>query len=190
VSVNLAAARTRDRILDATLVVLARHGVRKLSMSDVSDAAGVSRPTLYRYYATKDDLLRALAEHEQRRFDQGLAVALTRRRAARDRLAAALAYMVQFLDEHPGRTVVDVEPAFTLQHLADALPRHAAALERSVGDALAASPAVRSGACTARDLADVLVRVAISEFLIPHPDPDALLRTLLALAGLRSRSAA
>ncbi|MCB1004277.1 MAG: helix-turn-helix transcriptional regulator, partial [Acidimicrobiales bacterium] len=37
---------TTERILDATLEVLARSGPRKLSLSDVATTAGVSRPTL------------------------------------------------------------------------------------------------------------------------------------------------
>src|SRR5689334_10039447 len=65
VGVNTTVATTTmsDRILDATLVAVARYG-RKCSMSEIAEEAGVSRPTLYRYYATKEALLDALAEHE------------------------------------------------------------------------------------------------------------------------------
>jgi TetR/AcrR family transcriptional repressor of mexCD-oprJ operon len=53
----------RDRfttaILDAAAVVIAEHG-EAASMADVAEAAGIGRATLYRYFATRDDLLRAL----------------------------------------------------------------------------------------------------------------------------------
>ncbi len=50
---------TRRQILDATQrLVVEVHGWT-LSMSEVADRAGVSRRTLYRYFATKEELLEA-----------------------------------------------------------------------------------------------------------------------------------
>jgi AcrR family transcriptional regulator len=173
------------------MLVLAQHGERKLSMSDVSTAAGVSRPTLYRYYPTRDELLRALADHEQRRFDEGLARAIAGARSKRDRLDAALHQIVMFLDrEYAGRRVIDVDPVFILNHLAAVLPAQRRALERSLGDALAVVPAVRSGATTAGDFAELLLRVAMSYYLLPHRDPDALLASMRAIAGIKPERAA
>ena len=42
---------TRHRILVATAEVLGRSGQTKLSLSEVALQAGVSRPTLYRWFA-------------------------------------------------------------------------------------------------------------------------------------------
>ena len=50
---------TRQRILAATAEVLGRNGMTKLSLSEVALQAGVSRPTLYRWFASKRDLLDA-----------------------------------------------------------------------------------------------------------------------------------
>ena len=49
---------TRRRILAATFVVLSRDGRRKLQLSDVAAEANVSRPTLYRYFGSKEGLLK------------------------------------------------------------------------------------------------------------------------------------
>jgi TetR/AcrR family transcriptional regulator, mexCD-oprJ operon repressor len=49
----------RTAILDAAAAVIADHG-EAASMADVADAAGIGRATLYRYFANRDDLLRAL----------------------------------------------------------------------------------------------------------------------------------
>ena len=43
---------SRHRILRATAEVLGRSGQGKLSLSDVASQAGVSRPTLYRWFAS------------------------------------------------------------------------------------------------------------------------------------------
>src|SRR5262245_35161324 len=57
-------AATRERILDGAARALARHGLAKLGMQDVSQQAAVSRGTLYRYFPNRDDLLTTLARHE------------------------------------------------------------------------------------------------------------------------------
>ena len=44
---------TRERILAATAEVLGNYGMTKLSLSEVATQAGVSRPTLYRWFASK-----------------------------------------------------------------------------------------------------------------------------------------
>jgi hypothetical protein len=70
------------------------------------------------------------------------------------------------------------------------LPVQRDAVERLGPDVLATAPAVRTRATTTAGLAEVLVRVVMSHFLLPHPDPDALLATLRGVAGARPRGAA
>ncbi|WP_222720491.1 TetR/AcrR family transcriptional regulator [Actinomadura sp. HBU206391] len=48
-------------ILDIAAAVLADHG-EQASMTDIAEAAGVSRATLYRYFPNREALLRALQE--------------------------------------------------------------------------------------------------------------------------------
>jgi AcrR family transcriptional regulator len=57
---------TRSRILDATLRVMAR-GIATLSMPEVAREAGVSVPTVYRHFGSKDELLAAVYAHVVRR---------------------------------------------------------------------------------------------------------------------------
>jgi AcrR family transcriptional regulator len=63
---------TRNRILAATNEVLARNGHAKLSLSEVALQAGVSRPTLYRWFASKAELLEAFGRYEGEMFDSGI----------------------------------------------------------------------------------------------------------------------
>jgi AcrR family transcriptional regulator len=57
---------TRARILDATLRVMAR-GLAGVSMPQVAREAGVSVPTVYRHFGSKEDLLAAVYPHVARR---------------------------------------------------------------------------------------------------------------------------
>ncbi len=53
---------TRRRILDATVRVMAR-GLASMSIPAVAREAGVSVPTVYRHFGTKEDLFAALYPH-------------------------------------------------------------------------------------------------------------------------------
>jgi AcrR family transcriptional regulator len=60
------AEETRERILDATVRVIA-EGLAFVSVPQVAREAGVSVPTVYRHFATKRDLLAAVYPHAVRR---------------------------------------------------------------------------------------------------------------------------
>jgi AcrR family transcriptional regulator len=47
----------RERILAAAERCIARHGIRKTTMDDIASEAGLSRPSVYRYFTDRDDLL-------------------------------------------------------------------------------------------------------------------------------------
>lgn len=55
-------------ILDAALHVFEQYGARRANVEDVARAAGVSRSTLYRAYATKDELLQAVLARQANEF--------------------------------------------------------------------------------------------------------------------------
>jgi AcrR family transcriptional regulator len=57
----------RERILDATLVCLARYGVAKTTLDDVAREAGCARATVYRYFSGKQQLILAAVEREGQR---------------------------------------------------------------------------------------------------------------------------
>lgn len=60
------AAEARQQILTAAERMIARYGVSKTTMDDIGRQAGVSRPTVYRYFGDRDNLLAALIERRAR----------------------------------------------------------------------------------------------------------------------------
>lgn len=172
---------TRARLLDATGVVLARSGPRKLSLSAIAAEAGVSRPTLYKYFASKEALLLALATHEKSRFVRQLDVALTGLTGAA-RLDRALRFMVEFQRDYPMRELVLIEPEFMLDQLEHSLAAMSASLVPLFAEVTAGAADVALPADPA-DLADLAVRTAMSHFLVPRDDAQ-LVRELRHIAGL------
>ncbi|GAA2509514.1 TetR/AcrR family transcriptional regulator [Winogradskya humida] len=56
--------RTRDTIADAAIALFLLYGFDGVPVSDIAAAAEVSKPTLFRYFATKEDLvLHRFADH-------------------------------------------------------------------------------------------------------------------------------
>src|SRR5262249_16278709 len=61
------AVQTRTRILDGLVQVMARNGIAELSIPLIARQAGVSIPSVYRYFPTKRDLITALDEYAHQR---------------------------------------------------------------------------------------------------------------------------
>lgn len=63
------------RILDAALAEYLAHGFRRTSVDDVARRAGIGRATIYRRFATRDDLVQAVLVRETQRFFADIAQA-------------------------------------------------------------------------------------------------------------------
>ena len=54
-------AEARQHLLAAAQDCIARYGFSKVTLSDVAEAAGVTRPTVYRYFESAEELFNAAA---------------------------------------------------------------------------------------------------------------------------------
>lgn len=87
---------TDERILDAAEACVQRLGLRHLSVGEVARRAGVSRGSVYRYFADRDALIDAVLERVAERFVAGSRPAVARRRS----LAAQVGEAAVFIREH------------------------------------------------------------------------------------------
>ena len=55
-------AEARKRIIDTALRIVDRRGAAQTTVSDVADALGITRRTVYRYFASTEELFTAVAE--------------------------------------------------------------------------------------------------------------------------------
>ncbi len=167
-------ASTQQRILAATAEVVSRNGKRKLSLSDVAGQAGVSRPTLYRWFASKEELLSAFSRYERQSFESGLAVATAGLKGV-DRLDAALRFIVDYQKSYSGVRMVDIEPEHVIAEFSHVLPQMREGLQR-----LLPGPGGAVKAATA-------IRVAISHYLVRSDDADQFLAQLRHAVGINPR---
>lgn len=161
----------RRRILAATFVVLARDGRRRLQLSDVAAEAKVSRPTLYRYFGSKEGLLDSFGLYEQDNFDAGIATAIAGLRGSK-RLDAALRFIVDFQSTYSLGSLVETEPEHVLYQMKRVLPimheRVARIIPGENRDVAAAA----------------VVRIAVCHYVIGGDSPSQFLAELRHAAGL------
>jgi AcrR family transcriptional regulator len=179
--------RTRARILDGALQAIARHGLAKLGMNDVSEHAGVSRGTLYRYFPNREELLQSLAAAEGERFRRRVADAMRTAPPGEARLRVALQHVARYVNEHPAiPRLIDTEPAFVLRYLREQFPLLCATTGSFLAPLLGETAPVRQGVATPEQLVEWLTRMMISAVLFPATDPDDMARGLTAVYGLLS----
>jgi AcrR family transcriptional regulator len=71
--------KAAEKVSDAARELFYKHGIRAVGVDEIVTQAGVTKPSLYRSYASKDDLIGScLREHNEEaraRFDRALASA-------------------------------------------------------------------------------------------------------------------
>src|ERR1700744_3958872 len=163
---------TRQRILLATAEVLGRNGKTKLSLSEVATQAGVSRPTLYRWFASKEDLLSAFSKYERQTFESGMGRATAGLKGT-DKLDAALRFIVEYQHSYTGVRMVDIEPEHVIAQFSNVIPQMRDGLQR-----LIPGPNAAVKAATA-------IRVAFSHYMIRSDDADEFLAQLRHAVGIK-----
>ena len=83
-------ALVREAILDATGDLVEEHGLLTLSMSDIARTAGIGRATLYKYFATVDDVVAAWHERVVRRHVDELKAIASRHGGSSEQLRVVL----------------------------------------------------------------------------------------------------
>lgn len=180
---------TVDKILSATLQLIAERGASSLSISEVCRTANIARPTFYRHFPTLEDLIDALFKRLCDDFDQEIRTAIDNNPGPENRIEVFASYLAKRL-EFPGTRMIHVPDADFSKHLVDKYFENRRAIFEWVLDPLFDLSETLSGKQIDRRLAaDILVRyyISLQEHNIDTPeDPRSGLRQLMqALLHLR-----
>ena len=74
------AISARERILTAAYELFSRRGIRAVGTEEVIERAGVAKATLYRHFATKNDLVLAVLQRREELWTHGLIEEQSRQR--------------------------------------------------------------------------------------------------------------
>lgn len=185
---------TTRRILDGAVRVLGRSGYRKATMEEVAREARLTRMTVYRYFPSRDDLMRALIGREMTAYYRELlSLAEQEEREARPGsnpaskiLADGFLFTQHYLARHELlQTLLDKDPEILLPYWTTkaeayfriAVPSLAPVLKRWIGKGWIRriDPAAT---------AEWLTRLAMSWFISPgvagDPHVEKVLRKLVS----------
>lgn len=180
------------KIMDGTLRAISSMGTRRLSMSDISESSGVSRGTLYRYFASKEEVLAAVSEYICSSFEKGIVEAGEGVADPIERLRAVMRFYSRFTIERSPEGIFEVEPAFHLNFLRSHFSRHKAAVQRALDPVLDYFEMLTGGRIHRDIFCDTLVRLQLSTLIIPaspewleiwNSAPDRLREWALQIAG-------
>ena len=107
---------TRERVLQAADRLWSERGVNGASLEDIARDAAVSKPTVYYYFADKSGLFTAVVCSVLEQHGGGLRSATHTATGARDRLIAAVAYLIRAQCSGP-RLLRDGGVALTIDQL-------------------------------------------------------------------------
>lgn len=84
----------REQILAAAEAVILRYGIPKTTMDDIGKEAGVSRPTVYRYFGDREALVGALIERRSRMLFERARTFILSHETFAEQLVEGLVYLV------------------------------------------------------------------------------------------------
>ncbi|MEI6253476.1 MAG: helix-turn-helix domain-containing protein [Mycobacteriaceae bacterium] len=159
-------------ILDAALVEFDRHGIRRVALDDVARRAGVSRTTIYRRFANREDLVAAVMDRENARLFIDIAAELKSARPQSNYYVEAFTSAILRSRNHRvlHRMIAD-EPALTLElarrHYRAAVSR----IEQALQVIFPPGFADRIGPEAVHELAENTWRYAMMLLLLPSAEP-------------------
>lgn len=178
------ASTTRDRIVDAGREAIRRFGLRRVSMADVAELAGVSRGSVYRYFPDRNTLVAAVLRRVAQAFVESSAASVRRRRTLASQVAEAAVFIREHMRDEsltiPSMRDDDALLATLLAAHVDGLVAEWVEFWQPLLAGAAARGEVRQG-LDHREAAEWIVRMMLSFAVMPSvvidlDDPEAVRR--------------
>lgn len=174
----------QERILRAAIEAATLHGLTRLSVADVAKRAGLSRPTLYKHYPSKDALITAAVQREAETMIGVVRAVVDPIDDPADALRAGVLTALRLVREHPLLDrIVRAEPEVLVPLLtvddSIVMPAIRRPVEQMVGDKIPGLDDVAR-----RRIADLLARLVVSYALSAPDDPPEVVADLLAAVAI------
>lgn len=92
---------TQARILEAALTCVKRWGIEKVTLNDIAQEAGVTRPTVYSYFGSRDEVVRYALMQSGMAFSQELLKQVERFATPAERIIEAVLFSLKRLPKEP-----------------------------------------------------------------------------------------
>lgn len=170
----------RDAVLDVATDLLATYGVRRVSLSDLSTTAKVSRQSLYRWFGDRDGVVRAVLIRERDRFVDAALAAAADEPDLREALEAVIGETLRLAATHPLLNRLRVSDPEVLLPLLASADNVVSATVSAVAVEFITSRVPDVDPVRVSEAADVFTRLIVSYLLNPRAIPPARLATIAA----------
>jgi len=181
---------TRDRLLDAAIEAATIHGIAKLSVGDVAKRANLSRQTLYKHFASKDEIVAHAVLREATTMVGRIVEASDAETDTRAAIEAGILTTLSLTREHPLLDrLIRTEPEALLPLMIGDTGSVAMAV-RSVVDGIVARRLPHLSDVERRRAADLLARLLVSYAVNAPDDPPEVVASFIATVlttGLEER---
>ena len=186
--------QARDRLMDAAVACLQRYGLEKTGVGDIAAAAGVTKPTIYSYFDSRDDLLLSALARAGAHLGERLLAHAQRFETPAEQVVEAVLFCLREIPNEPGLAVTSRSQTDGLGQRMALRPTGLAIARRVLGELFADRPALLEDL---DEIAEILIRWMLSLLSLDGPAPRgedelrALLhRRMVPGLGLGARSTA
>lgn len=185
-----------DAMIDATSALLAEYGLRRWSMDDVAERAGLARATVYRRFESREKLVRVTLARDARRFFAAISAAVAQARTVEEKVLEGLVVGLELAALSPVPRLLESDPGAAIALITSETILRAGrrALVESY-ETLTAAPVPAAARPEVEATAEALLRLGLSMLMTPgiltgtgadgrdDGDRDGMRRALAAVVG-------
>jgi AcrR family transcriptional regulator len=174
---RLPRAVREQQMLDAAVKVFSRRGYHAAGVDEIAEAAGISKPMVYAYLGTKEELFIACLHREGVRLMEAIAAAAGEGLAPDEQLWRGLRAFFGFVAGHRDGWTVLYRQARGQEPFAEVLAQLRARMSELVSGMLARASAVAGLEARADEVATtgyalVGAAEALADWVVEHPDEE------------------
>ena len=160
----------RERLMDAALACLQRFGLEKTVMGDIAVAAGVTKPTIYAYFESRDDLLHSALARAGLALGERLIEHARRFPTPADQLVEAVLFCLREIPNEPGLAVTSRSQSDGFGTRVALRPASLAIARHVLGELFSDRPDLLEDV---DEVAEILIRWMLSLLVLDGPVPRA-----------------
>jgi len=170
--------QARERLMDAAIGCLQRFGLEKTSMADIAAAAGITKPTVYSYFSSRDELLQSALGRAGAALGQRLIEHAAGYTSPAEQVVEAVLFCLREIPNEPGLAVSAQSNVDGFGGRVAMRPAGIALARRVLTDLLADHPELLEDV---DEIAEILIRWLLSLLAVEGPSPrgEHELRALL-----------
>jgi AcrR family transcriptional regulator len=158
--------QARERLMDAAIACLQRYGLEKTGVGDIAAAAGVTKPTIYAYFESRDELVQSALTRAAQALGERLVAHARRFASPADQVVEAVLFALREIPNEPGLAVTSRGQSDGFGARAALRPAGLAVARRVLGELFQGRPELLDDA---DEVAEILIRWLLSLLSVDGP---------------------